>query len=50
MESIIDLIFRRPEEYRLLICCAEGTKYASYIDEIVEINERYTLKFMQDDG
>ena len=50
MESIIDLIYSRPEEYRLLICCAEGTKYASYIDEIVEINEQYTLKFIEETG
>ena len=48
MESIIDLIYSRQEEYRLLICCAEGTRYASYIDEIVEIDERYTLRFIEE--
>ena len=50
MQEIIDLMYRKHDEFKLLICCAEGTKYADFIDDIAELDEKYTLKYIEDTG
>ena len=35
---------------KLLICKSEGTKYASFVDEIVSIDEKYTLQYIEFTG
>ena len=50
MQSIIDLIYDRYNEFKLLICCAEGTRYADLTEQIAELDEKYTLKYIEDTG
>ncbi len=50
MQSIIELLYSKPDEFRLLICRSEGTKYASFVEELAEINERYTLQYIEATG
>ena len=50
MQSIIDLMYDRFEAFKLLICCAEGTKYADFIEDIADLDEKYTLKYIEDTG
>ena len=35
-----------PEEFQLLLCCAEGTRYAGMIDEMVEIETKGTHDYL----
>ena len=35
-----------PEEFQLLLCCAEGTRYAGMIDEMVEIETQGTHDYL----
>ncbi len=48
IQSIINLIYSKSNEFRLLICCSEGTKYASFVEKLAEINEQYTLRFIEE--
>lgn len=50
MQSIIDLMYDNYDAFKLLICCAEGTRYGSFIEDIAELDERYTLKYIEDTG
>ncbi|MCR5165759.1 MAG: TetR/AcrR family transcriptional regulator [Oscillospiraceae bacterium] len=50
MQSIIDLIYDRYNEFKLLICCANGTRYADFTEPIAELDEKYTLKYIEDTG
>ncbi|MBR6835865.1 MAG: TetR/AcrR family transcriptional regulator, partial [Oscillospiraceae bacterium] len=50
MQSIIDLMYDRYNEFKLLICCADGTRYANFIEHIAELDEKYTLKYIEDTG
>ncbi len=50
MQSIIDLMYDRFDAFKLLICCAEGTKYADFIEDIADLDEKYTLKYIEDTG
>ena len=36
-----------PEEFQLLLCCAEGTRYAGMIDEMVEIEVEATHRYQE---
>ena len=36
-----------PEEFQLLLCCAEGTRYARMIDEMVEIEVEATHRYQE---
>ena len=50
MQSIIDLMYDRYNEFKLLICCADGTRYADFTEQIAELDEKYTLKYIADTG
>ena len=50
MQSIIDLMYGNYDAFKLLICCAEGTKYSRFIEDLAELDERYTLKYIEDTG
>ena len=50
MQTAIDLMYSRFDEFKLLICCAEGTEYAGFVDEIADIDEKYTLRYIEDTG
>ena len=47
---IIDDIYDNWDAVKLLICGSEGTKYAGFIDEVVEIEEHYTLLYIEKTG
>ena len=50
IQTSIDYIYDNLDVFRLLICGSEGTKYASFVDEIVEIEEHYTLLYIEHTG
>lgn len=50
MQDIIDLMYARHDEFKLLICCAAGTRYADFVEDIAELDEKYTLKYIEDTG
>ena len=46
----IDYIYDHLDVFKLLICGSEGTKFAGFVDEIVEIEEHYTLLYIEHTG
>ena len=42
----MEFIYNHPEEFRLLVNCAEGTIYGNFIHDVAEIEEKATLRFI----
>lgn len=47
LSLFIDLIYRYFDEFKLLICCAEGTKHAGFIHKFVNMEQEETMKFIE---
>ncbi len=45
LRQFINYIYDYFEEFKLVICCSEGTKYEDYIDELVELDVSRTEKY-----
>ena len=43
--SFIDYIYDHFEEFKLVICCSDGTKYSNYIHELVELDVECSEKY-----
>ncbi len=50
IERFTAYIYDHFDAFKLLVTCAEGTKYADYIDELVRIEVESTLKFIEVTG
>lgn len=47
MEWMTDYIYENFDEFKLILCCSEGTKYENLIDSMVEIEANATHKFVK---
>ncbi len=45
METILEYMYRYPDEFKLILKCSEGTKYEDYVHEMVEIEVEATHRF-----
>ncbi|MBQ7372044.1 MAG: TetR/AcrR family transcriptional regulator [Blautia sp.] len=50
IDTIITFVYENWDTVKLLVCKSEGTKYAGFVDEIVRIDEKYTLKYIETTG
>ncbi|MBR1458292.1 MAG: TetR/AcrR family transcriptional regulator [Oscillospiraceae bacterium] len=50
LHTIIDYIYDNRDASKLIVCGSEGTHFAGFVDEIVEIEERYTLLYIEHTG
>lgn len=50
LQFFVNYIYEHFDEFKLLINCAEGTAFADYMHEIVEIDVAYTLKYLESAG
>lgn len=48
MTLFLDLIYSHYEEFKLLVCCSEGTRYAHFIHDFVMIEQEETLAFLEE--
>ena len=46
--ELLDYIYGHFNEFRLLLDGAEGTRFACFLDELVDIEVDYTYKYMED--
>ncbi|MBR6874361.1 MAG: TetR/AcrR family transcriptional regulator [Ruminococcus sp.] len=44
---LMSFIYDRFDEFRLLICCSQGTKYESFIHDMALMEERSTLDYFE---
>lgn len=42
----VDYIYDNFEEFKLLVCCADGTEFEEFIHDIVDVEVEYTFKFI----
>ncbi len=47
IDWVIDYIYANYEEFKILICCSEGTPYEQFIHNMAEIEVEYTFRYMQ---
>lgn len=45
---ILEVVYPNYDAFKLLICCSEGTRYADYLHELVMLEQRETLAFMEE--
>ncbi|KUO77233.1 MAG: TetR family transcriptional regulator [Clostridia bacterium BRH_c25] len=50
IKNFIAYIYDHFDDFKLLITCAEGTVFSDFIDSLVEIEVKYTLKFIESTG
>ena len=46
MQRMLDFIYDHFDEFRILLEGAQGTRYACFVDELVDIEVDYTYKYM----
>lgn len=44
--KFVDYIYDNIEEFKLLVCCSQGTDFENFIHEFVDVEVGYTLKFI----
>ncbi len=47
---ILEYLYSNFELSKLLFCCSTGTKYEKFVDELIEIEEKSSLAFMENDN
>lgn len=50
MNAVLRFIYDDFETFMLLICCAEGTEFATYVEELAELDAHYTELFIKTTG
>lgn len=46
IEKMLSYIYENYESFKLIIICAEGTRYADFVHELVEIEVDYTMRYL----
>lgn len=46
MAWMVEYIYGHYDAFKLLVCCSAGTEYADYVNEMVEVETRSTLRFI----
>ena len=46
MAEMVDYMYDHYDDFRLILCCSEGTKYENFIHNMVEIEVEATYRFM----
>lgn len=46
MEKFLSLMYEYRNELKLLLCCSEGTRYASFLHDFVMLQQKETLAYM----
>lgn len=47
VRMVLDVMYRRPEAFRLLICCSAGTPYENYVHDLTEQSVDEMMRFLQ---
>lgn len=46
MDNMVDYMYDHFDDFKLILCCSEGTKYESFIHEMAAIEVEATYRFM----
>ena len=46
--ALTEYVYTNFDEFYMLICCSEGTKYENFIEELAFMEATYTIKYMKD--
>lgn len=47
IDWLIEYMYDNYEDFKILICCSEGTSYEDFIHSMVEVEVEYTLKYIE---
>lgn len=48
LRGITEYIYERREDFKLLLCCSEGTVYSGFLNDFADENTRLSLKLMEE--
>ncbi len=44
---MIDYMYEHYDEFKILICCSDGTPYENFIDTMVDVEVEYTFRYIE---
>lgn len=47
MAWMMDYMYDHYEDFKLLICCSDGTPYEKFVHQMVEVEVEYTFRYME---
>ena len=47
LSVFLDLIYRHFDEFKLLLCCSEGTKFDNFVHDFVIMEQKETISFLK---
>ena len=47
LSAMMGLVYEHFDEFKLLLCCSQGTKYADFLHEFILIEQKETLLYME---
>ncbi len=47
LRLMVDLVYEHFEEFKLLLCCSAGTKYAWFLHDMVMLEQKETLAYLE---
>lgn len=47
VEKILDYMYENFDDFKILVCCSDGTAYENFVHNMVEIEVDYTYKFIE---
>lgn len=48
VERMIDIIYEHFDEFKLIVCKSQGSEYEYYIDKLIDIETKHTVRFKSD--
>ena len=48
--QFVDYVYDRFDDFRLVLCCSQGSGYMDFIEELVKTDMEYTRRFIQETG
>ena len=46
-DGMLGFIYEHYDAFKLIACCSEGSKYADYVERLIEIETRSSIKLIQ---
>lgn len=50
LDLLVESIYSNFDEFKLLICCSDGTEYSDFMDLIIEVHSNQTLSYIEEIG
>lgn len=50
LNALVDILYDHYDRSKLLVCCADGTEFADWLERLAELESEYTLRYIEATG